>query len=64
MTPPVPITERKLNRSTRTLRRQIETAHRRNAELRATIAEKNREILSLQWKLRWKDLKALAKQAS
>ena len=59
-----PVQERKINRSPRMLRKQIQTAHRKNEELRKRIEEQNREILSLRWKLRWKDVRLLAKAAS
>lgn len=59
-----PVQNRKINRSPRMLRRQIETAHRKNEELRKRIEELNREILSLRWQLRWKDVRLLAKAAS
>lgn len=58
-----PVQERKINRSPRMLRKQIQTAHRKNEELRKRIEEQQREILSLRYQIRWRDMKALAKQA-
>lgn len=57
------VTDRKINRSPRTLRRQIDVAIRRNEELRERINEQNREILSLRWKVRWQEMRIAAMQA-
>ena len=54
---------RKLNRSPRSLRKQLDTAHRKNAELRERIEEQSRDIVSLKLKLRWFGIRILAKDA-